>query len=113
MVMATEKEKRIEAEKERLKNILSDLPQEKMDIAEGLIDEVAFIRATLKDLKDDINENGPIDEMPQGEYSILRESPAVKTYNTMVQRYNAIYKELFSLLPKGVVVEDEDEFDKF
>lgn len=111
--MATEKEQRIEEEKDRLRNILGDLSQEKMDIAEGLIDEVAFMRATLKDLKDDINANGAIDEMPQGDYSILRESPSVKTYNTMVQRYNGIYKELFSLLPKDVVVNDDDEFDKF
>lgn len=33
------------------------------------------ILCTLTLLKESINENGPIDNMPQGEYSILREHP--------------------------------------
>lgn|SRR5699024_4023388 len=109
----TEKEKRINDEKTRLTDIISGLPDERQSIAEGLIDEIAFMRATLKDLKDDINANGAVDEMPQGDYSIMRESPAVKTYNTMVQRYNGSCKELFSLLPKETVNDIDSEFDDF
>lgn len=109
----TEKDKRINAEIKRLKKILEDLPEDKQSIAEGLISEAAFMRATLEDLKEDINENGVVDEMPQGSYSIKRESPAVKTYNTMVQRYNGTCKELFNLLPKDVVIEEDDGFDSF
>lgn len=109
----SEKDKRINAEITRLKNILKDLSQDKQDISDGLVNEAAFMRITLEDLKKDINENGAIDEMPQGNYSILRESPAVKTYNTMVQRYNATCKELFSLLPKEIPIEEDDGFDTF
>ena len=109
----TEKDKRINAEIKRLNKILKDLPEDKQSIAEGLISEAAFMRATLEDLKDDINENGVVDEMPQGSYSIKRESPAVKTYNTMVQRYNGTCKEIFNLLPKEVVVEEDDGFEAF
>ncbi|GAA5417972.1 hypothetical protein Pryu01_03050 [Paraliobacillus ryukyuensis] len=109
----SEKDKRINKEIERLKRILEDLSQDKQDIAEGLINEAAFMRVTLEDLKKDINENGAIDEMPQGDYSIMRESPSVKTYNTMIQRYNTTCKELFNLLPKEVPVEEDDGFDKF
>lgn len=109
----TEKDKRINAEIKRLNKILEDLPEDKQSIADGLIAEAAFMRATLEDLKKDINENGVVDEMPQGDYSIKRESPAVKTYNTMVQRYNGTCKEIFNLLPKEVVVEEDDGFDAF
>ena len=57
--------------------------------------------------------NGVIDEMPQGEYSILRESPAVKTYNTMIQRYSGICKQLFDLLPKEEARVIDDGFEDF
>lgn len=51
--------------------------------------------------------------MPQGEYSILREHPALKSYNSMVQRYSGIIKQLTDLLPKEVKVVEEDVFDDF
>ncbi len=55
---------------------------------------------TLDELKQEINNSGVIDEMPQGSYSILREHPAVKTYNTTIQRYSTLYKQLSELYPK-------------
>lgn len=106
-------DKAIKVEMKRLDNIFKSLDEDKRNVAEGLISEVAFMRVTLKGLKDDINENGAIDEMPQGEYSILRQSPSVQVYNAMIQRYNTIYKDLFSLLPKDEGVFVDDEFENF
>lgn len=108
-----DKEERIEKEIKRLKGIFRDLSDEKKKAAQGIIEEVAFMRITLQDLKAEINENGTIDIMPQGEYSIRRQSPEVQTYNTMIQRYNTAYKELFNLLPKEVVSDIDDEFENF
>lgn len=108
-----EKDKLIKLEIKRLDNIFDSLEEDKRNVAEGLISEVAFMRVTLKGLKDDINKNGAIDEMPQGEYSILRQSPSVQVYNAMIQRYNTIYKDLFSLLPKDKGVFVDEEFDNF
>jgi len=98
-----------------LKRILKkyELDKNKLSTAEGLIQEAAFMRVTLQDLKNDINSNGAIDEMPQGDYSIMRESPSVKTYNTMVQRYATVCKEIFSLLPKDKPKPEDDEFESF
>lgn len=107
------KEERIKKEKDRLDNIFSILDEDKINVAEGLISEAAFMRVTLEDLKAEINENGTVDIMPQGEYSIRRQSPEVQVYNTMIQRYNTTYKELFSLLPKEVASDVDDEFDNF
>ena len=73
----------------------------------------SFLKEKRKKLREEINVNGVIDEMPQGEYSILRESPYVKTYNTMIQRYTTVNDKLISLLPKDVVKEVDDGFDSF
>jgi len=107
------KEKKIKKEINRLKKIYKDIDPKKFSVAEGLIQESAFMRTTLLELKNDVMENGAIDEMPQGDYSILRESPAVKTYNTMIQRYTTVTEKLLSLLPKDVVVEKDDGFEEF
>jgi hypothetical protein len=107
------RDERITNEINRLNHILKDLPKDKIDIADGLVNEAAFMRVTLEDLKEDINKNGTVDEMPQGSYSIMRESPSVKIYNTMVQRYAGTCKEIFNLLPKDVVVEEDDGFESF
>ncbi|RKD21113.1 hypothetical protein BEP19_15680 [Ammoniphilus oxalaticus] len=109
----TEKEKRIDKEKKRLKSITSELSKEKQEVADGLIDEIAFMRATLENLKAEINENGEVDIMPQGEYSIRRQSPELQSYNTMIQRYTTACKTLFDLLPDEVVVESSDDFENF
>lgn len=108
------KTKLIKAEKKRLNTLLADLAENKKKAAEGLIDECSFMRATLKQLREYIDANGCIDEMQQGEYSILRESPAVRTYNTMVQKYAAVCKQLFDMLPsKAVAAVIDDGFDSF
>jgi len=107
------KEEKIKKEIRRLKRIYKDLDGKKKQVAEGLINEAAFMKATLEELKELIDENGPIDEMPQGEYSILREHPAVKTYNTMIQRYTTTIKQLADLLPKETPKEEDDGFESF
>ncbi len=103
----------VKAEKKRLNVLLADMPEEKKKAAEGLIDESAFMRATLKQLRDYIDANGIIDEMQQGQYSILRESPAVRTYNAMVQKYAAVCKQLFDMIPSKGNIQKDDDFDKF
>src|SRR5690554_2413662 len=108
-----EKEKRIQEEKNRLYDIFSSLDDDKINVAEGLISEAAFMKVTLQELKDVINKDGTVDIMPQGNYSIRRQSPEVQTYNTMIQRYNTTYKELFSLLPKEKGDLLDEEFEKF
>lgn len=109
-----EKEKLIKKEIQRLGKIFKNIDDKKKSSAEGLIQESAFMRITLQLLKDDINSNGAVDEMSQGSYTIMRESPAMKTYNTMIQRYTAVSKELFNLLPKDAPKPQEDDgFEDF
>jgi len=55
---------------------------------------------TLDDLKIQVEEGGTVEMFKQGSQEFLRESPALKAYNTTVQRYSLLYKQLTELLPK-------------
>ncbi|MEX1308591.1 MAG: hypothetical protein AB1Z19_08690 [Eubacteriales bacterium] len=109
----TKKEKEINAEIERLTPIFVDIERSKLDIVQGLIEDAAFMRITLSYLKRRINREGATNTMSQGSYSILREHPAAKLYNTMIQRYSSVIKQLTDLFPKEVPKELEDDFDVF
>ena len=67
------------------------------------------MKITLEDLKKEVNANGVVTEMPQGEYSITRENPALKSYNTMIQRYNSTLKQLDDYINK--ISPQTDELD--
>lgn len=98
----------------RLTKLSKDIDANKRLTAKGLIEEASFMKATLQELKEMIDKQGPIDEMPQGEYSILREHPALKSYNTMVQRYTNIINQLTNLHPKEETKQEVDDgFDDF
>lgn len=109
-----DKDTLVNREINRLTNLFKDIDANKRLTAKGLIEEASFMKATLQELKEMIDEHGPIDEMPQGEYSILREHPALKSYNTMVQRYTNIINQLTNLHPKeDIKKEVDDGFDDF
>lgn len=111
--MAISKDKEIKKETTRLTSLYKDVERVKRLTAKNLIEEAAYMKATLKELKEAIDENGPIDVMPQGSYSILREHPALKSYTTMVQRYSTIIKQLMDLLPKDQQKDVDDGFEEF
>lgn len=96
-----EKEKAIKKELTALRRITKNLSGDRQRAAEGLIHEAAFMRATLAQLRQIIDQDGPIDLFVQGGYKYDREHPAVKTYNTMIQRYAAVCKQILDLLPDG------------
>ena len=69
-------------------------------VAEKYIRELIFMEAQLERLKDDIEKNGAVDNFTQGRQSMLRESPAMKAYCTLVQRYGDLQKKMADLLPE-------------
>lgn len=84
----------------QLRQLLKLVPADRKTVAERLIEEVAFMSATLSGLRAHIEEHGAIDHFKQGKQEFNRESPAVKTYNTMIQRYSLLYRQLTDMLPK-------------
>ena len=108
------KDELIKREITRLTNLFKEIDKNKRLTAKGLIEEAAYMRITLQELKKEIDKSGPIDVMPQGEYSILREHPALKSYNTMVQRYTNVIDKLTNLFPKNDIKKEiDDVFEDF
>ena len=92
-------ESKIFAERQRLSVILGNVPRAQMDICVRLIDRAAFMLVSLEKYEEVINRDGIITEMQQGDYTIERENPAAKGYNTMIKNYQAVLKQLTELLP--------------
>lgn len=107
------KDKLIKAEKRKLVSLLVDLEPERKKAAEGLIDECAFMRATLVQLRKYTDAEGLIDIMQQGSYKIMREHPAMRTYATIITKYTAACKQLFDMLPSKPILPEGDDFDEF
>lgn len=96
----------------RLSNIFKDLDEERKEIAKSLIQNASFMKVTLEQLQDDVKTKGATYLFEQGSQKMIVENPSQKSYNTMINRYAAIYKQLADLLPKGNK-QDQDEFEKW
>ena len=88
------------AMKKEYREILEKIPEDKRYIGKKLVEEHTFIEATLQSLKEQIRTGGVVEEFTQGKQNFIRESPALKAYNTTVQRYSVMYRQLTDLLGK-------------
>ncbi len=103
----------IKAEVARLSALFEGLEGRKKDVVEGLIQECAFMRVQLEELKIKLLKEGFMITMPQGRYEIQVESPYSRAYNTMLQRYTTAIAKLAEQLPKEVAGMIDDGFDDF
>lgn len=110
-----DQEKRIKRELTKFRRFIKDLESEDQNMAMNMVSELAFMKVTLEDLKEEVNVNGVVTEMPQGEYSITRENPALKSYTTVIQRYNATLKQLDDFIKNilGTKGQDIDMLGQF
>lgn len=83
-----------------LRELVEQVPEDRRCVAEGYYNELQFMAQTLDKLKANIRKNGPIELFVNGKQRMYRESPALKGYNTTVQRYAGVYKQLVALLPE-------------
>ena len=112
--MNSAKRKRLVSnETKRLSLIFKEVDSKKLRTVKGLIEEASFMKATLTELKEIIQVEGVIDEMSQGDYSIMREHPALKSYNATIQRYTTVTEKLLNLLPKDVPKTSDDVTEFF
>lgn len=86
--------------KAEFREILEKIPDDKKVIGKKLIEELSFMEKTLASLKRQIEENGELEHFQQGKQDFLRGSPALKGYNTTVQRYSVMYRQLTDLMGK-------------
>lgn len=98
--MEIDRDKELLKIKRQFNKILKQVPEDKKPIATSLIKELTFMALTLDDLKEQVKDTGTVELFKQGKQEFFRESPALKAYNTTVQRYSLLYKQLTDLLPK-------------
>lgn len=72
---------------------------DKSKLALDLLKRAEFMRTTLIALEDKVNSEGVVTEMSQGSYSIDRENPALRSYNTTIKNYTTVIKNIVDLLP--------------
>lgn len=111
--MTIDKDKITRSEKRKLNQIVKLVPDNKKAIASNIADELAFMTATLAELKENVKENGTIEHFKQGKQDFFRESPALKSYNTTIKQYSALYKQLCDLLPKDTQPIENDPLMDF
>lgn len=111
--MTIDKDKIARSEKRKLNQIVKLVPDNKKAIASNIADELAFMTATLADLKEKVKEYGTIEHFQQGKQDFFRESPALKSYNTTIKQYSALYKQLCDLLPKDTQPIENDPLMDF
>lgn len=109
------KDDRISLEEKRLRAIYADLPQDKTNVADGLIRRASYMRTTLEDMEKDLDDNGFVELFSQSDKQepYERERPVARLYNTINKNYQSIIKQLSDLLPKEAPKEDDDGFDTF
>ena len=97
------KEKRIKREYARMKKLFASLPENELNFCDPLLQNAAFMFATLQDLQIAINENGTSDTYQNGRnQSGVKASADLQAYNSLAKVYNALMDKLSAKLPKEV-----------
>lgn len=108
------KDKIIKAEKAKLNGIYSKLESKTKKSVSSLIDEAAFMSASLYELRNIINDKGYTEEYQNGANQTgTKKCSEVEIYIQLSKNYMTIIKQLTDLLPKDKPVDEDDGFDDF
>ena len=111
-----ERDKAIKKEKKRLAAIYKDIELKRKNTINGLIERAAFMRVSLDELEDSLNNDGFVEMFSQGEQEPYeRKRPTADIYNQINNSYQKIIKQLTDLLPKEPIKTNEgaSDFDNF
>lgn len=85
---------------DEMKRIYGDLPPEKRLICFSMLEEAAFLKATLENLRHDIAENGTTDEYKNGENQYGKKvSASLQSYNQTLKNYYVLMEKLMKMFP--------------
>jgi hypothetical protein len=103
-------ERRIKQELQKLRKLITKVPDDKKRMAQNVAQRIAFMQITLEDLERDMLENGYTELFSQQkDIQYDRERPAVRIYNSTIKNYAAACKQLVDLIPASSAVEEKDE----
>lgn len=110
------KDEIIKAEKAKLNGIYSRLETKTKKSVSSLVDEAAFMAASLYELRVIINNKGYTEEYQNGQNQKgIKKCSEVEIYMQLSKNYMSIIKQLTELLPKADLtkVEKDDGYDDF
>ena len=111
------KEEIIYAEKKKLKGIYSKFDKETEKATASLVEEAAFMAASLYELRKIIDEKGYTEEYQNGANQRgIKKRSEVEIYMTMIKNYQTTVKQLTDLIPKDErtsKIDVGDDFDDF
>ena len=94
------KEKRIEAELNRLTVLFQEIDANQRSIVSPLIQNAAFEKVTLEDLQEQINTEGVTEIYTNGaNQQGVKQSAALQSYVSLMKTYAAVIKTLAQLVP--------------
>ncbi len=108
----TEKELRIENEKNRLMKLFKDVPISKLNLCNSLIQRTAFITISMEDLEALINAEGYVEKLEQGNQKMNIESKYLKSYIALTKSLSTILKDLYTNFSQYINDETEDELSE-
>lgn len=110
------KDEIIKKEKAKLNGIYAKLESKTKKSVSSLVDEAAFMAASLYELRQIINEKGYTEDYQNGANQFgTKKCSEVEIYINLSKNYMSIMKQLTDLLPKASTVkaEESDGFDDF
>ena len=111
-----EKEAAIKKEKARLKRQFSKIDKKKKDLVDGVLEDVAFLTVTMRELREKIMREGTTAEYKNGENQYgTKQSPDAQLYLQMSQKQTTAMKILLDCMPKTekATPEKSDGFEEF
>ncbi|MDP4153276.1 MAG: hypothetical protein Q8865_07565 [Bacillota bacterium] len=97
----------------KVKKLIDVISKDRQPIADSLLKELTFMEHTLSELKKTVQKVGAVEHFENGKQNFVRENPALKSYNTTIQRYSLVYKQFVDLLPAAAKIEAKDELTTF
>lgn len=108
-----DKQKYIKAEIKKLKSLFKEMDADTKKATSSLINEAAFMSASLVELREDIDQNGYTERYQNGANEFgIKQRPEVDIYNKLISNYLKTMKQLSQMLPKASYV-DNDNFEDF
>lgn len=95
-----DKQEEIDETIKKLNKIFENIPDNKKELVEGLIQNAAFMEVTLMELQNEVIDKGAMISYKSGNgFDTIRDNPAQKAYTTMISRYSQVINQLQTLLP--------------
>ena len=104
---------KIAVKKRKIAKLFRELPPEKKQFADSVIEQFAVSTVTLERLVEEINNGDLIEDFVQGSQKLRRENPALKSYNATVKSFTALSKSLLDLLPEKTQKQAGEELMNF